>query len=260
MCVLSNGITIHTISVFLYFLFFITPSVFFAGTPQGNLLPRQGIYVGASVSKDTGYYNFNRRDLTPPLSFVDQDITVLNGTGIGGEIYLGYKYPLLTRYSIALEGFYNRSSHSADFNLLDSNTFYTRQLTGSFKQKWQAGVAVRPGIYFIPQGLFYGRAGYLVSDVRLNGNIAQIGTAPFGSFSGNLNRSVNSEGLQLGLGMEIQVLPKLNIRLEWDWSKMEDYIFDNVIRDSLGNSYAIFRTSSNPTLEQIKLGVNWSFG
>ncbi|HAU1151749.1 TPA: hypothetical protein JBI12_07345 [Legionella pneumophila] len=260
MCVLPTRIKAQLMSVFFFFLFFITPSIFYGKTSQGNVLPRQGIYLGTSISKDTGYYNFNRRDLTPPLPFIDQDITVLNGTGVGGEVYLGYKYPLLTRYSIALEGFYNRSSHSADFNLLDSNAFYTRQLTGSFKQKWLAGVAVRPGIYFIPQGLFYGRAGYIVSEVRLNGNIVQTGTAPFGSFSGNLSRPVDSEGLQLGLGMEIQVIPRLNIRLEWDWNKMKDYVFNNVIRDSLGNSYTIFRTASNPTLEQIKLGANWSFG
>lgn len=259
MCIPAR-ITTQPMPVFFLFLFFITPSIFYGKTSQGNSLSGQGVYLGASISKDSGYYNFNRRDLTPPLSFIDQDISVLNGTGVGGEVYLGYKYPLLTRYSIALEGFYNRSSHSADFNLLDSNIFYTRQLIGSFKQKWLAGVAVRPGIYFIPQGFFYGRAGYIVSDVRLNGNIIQTGTAPFGSFSGNLNRPVDSEGLQLGLGMEIQVIPRLNIRLEWDWNKMEDYVFNNVIRDSLGNSYAIFRTASNPTLEQIKLGANWSFG
>ncbi|QBR82932.1 hypothetical protein E3983_00300 [Legionella israelensis] len=194
------------------------------------------------------------------LYYLSIRISVLSGTGGAGEVYLGYKYSFFYRYSVALEGFYNRSFNSASFNLLDTNTLYSRQLTGSFKQKWLAGIVLRPGVYFTSKSLFYGRVGWIKSEVTLDGNIIQNGVAPYGSFSGDLNRPVDLNGIQLGLGMELQIIPRLNLRLEWDWNRVQDYVFNNVIRDSMGNPFAIFRTASHPTLEQIKLGLNWCFG
>jgi opacity protein-like surface antigen len=219
----------------------------------------KGAYIGGAISKDTGYYNFNRRDVIPPLSFIDQDISVLNGTGAGGEIYVGYRLPMSNRFTVAIEGFYDRSNHRAKFNLLDTNTAYSRQLVGSFQQKRLSGLVVRSGFYVNPKSVLYGRAGYIVSQVTLNGNISQSGQPPFGIIAGSLNRPVNSDGVQLGLGIEIEVISRLNLRFEWDWNRVENYVFNNVIRDSQGNRFMVYRTASHPTLEQVKLGLNWLF-
>ncbi|STX39793.1 Opacity protein and related surface antigens [Legionella feeleii] len=217
----------------------------------------QGFYLGISAIKDTSSYDFKRVETSPGLLFIDQDRFDWNGSGFGGELYIGYGSSLASRFFLAGEGFYNVSSNSGNIAFIDSNTLYTRQLHGKFRQRWQYGFAVRPGIYLYKQALFYGRIGWIVSNIQLSGGIQQTGN--MGAFAGNFSSDKNCQGLQLGLGMEIPLISRLIARLEWDWNSLQDFSNQSFVRDTNHNPYTTFRNAFNPTLEQIKLGVRWTF-
>jgi len=48
-------------------------------------------------------------------------------------------------------------------------------------------------------------------------------------------------------------------RVEWDWNRLQDFIFDSQDRDSNNHRYQTTRIAKHPILEQFKLGLNWCF-
>ena len=225
------------------------------GMDKDGIINMHGFYLGLSAIKDSASYDFQRTESSYALPFLDFDHFDWHGSGYGAEFYLGYGKKFINNTYLALEGFYNRSTNKGSIAFIDSNALYNRQLQGAFRQRWQYGVAVRPGFYFNEHSLFYGRIGYLISNIQLSGSITQTGIV--GSFGGNFSSDKDCQGLQLGLGVEIAVTTQLNARLEWVWNALEDFSNRSLIKDSNLHPYTTFRTASNPTLEQIKLGLRW---
>ncbi|QLZ68478.1 hypothetical protein FOLKNPGA_01257 [Legionella sp. PC1000] len=220
-----------------------------------GLINIPGLYLGLSVIKDTASYNFERIESSNALPFLDFDHFDWHGSGYGGELFLGYGKRFINNFYLALEGFYNASSNEGNIEFTDSNALYTRALHGTFRQRWQYGIAARPGFYLNEHSLLYGRIGYLISNIQLSGGITQTGV--LGNFSGKFSSDKDCQGLQLGLGMEIAVNSKLNARIEWVWNTVQDFANQSLIKDSNLNPYTTFRTASNVTLEQIKIGLRW---
>lgn len=216
------------------------------------------VYLGLSVIKDTANYNFKRNEVSPAINFIDFDHFAWNGSGVGGEIYLGYDNLFLQHFYLGVEGFYDRSANSGNIYFLDTNTQYTRALNGKFKQKWQSGIVIRPGISIASTGILFARVGWIVSEISLGGSITQSGSV--GSFSGQFSTNKKKEGIQLGAGMELKLVKGLRGRLEWDWNRLQSYSFNSHGKDSNKHSYATFRIAKHPILEQFKIGLNWRFG
>lgn len=215
------------------------------------------MYFGLSAIKDTAQYNFKRNESSPAIQFVDFDLFDWNGSGAGGEVYIGYENIFSQHFYLGVEGFYNSSSNSGTIYFVDKNSQYTRTLNGTFKQKWQSGIALRPGLSLTSTSVIYARAGWLVSDIDLGGSIVQSGIA--GSFSGQFSNHRNSKGVQLGTGMELKLIKGLKARIEWDWNRLQSYPFDSSGRDSNNHSYTTTRIAKHPILEQFKIGLNWRF-
>jgi opacity protein-like surface antigen len=246
-------------SILLFLLFAFTPLFALAAEkiPQVHPFLRPNMYFGFSVIRDTAYYNFKRDETSPELNFTDFDHFDWNGKGIGGEIYLGYEKFFLTHYYLGLEGFFNCSSNEGKIYFFDSNELYSRILKGTFKQKWQSGLAIHPGFYLPSVGIIYGRAGWIISDINLSGSITQTG--PFGSFSGKFSNTRKKNGVQLGTGLELELTKNWRCRFEWDWNRLQDFIFDSQGKDSNNHRYQTTRIAKHPILEQFKLGLNWRF-
>ncbi|HHL3491691.1 TPA: outer membrane protein [Legionella pneumophila] len=246
-------------SILLFLLFAFTPLFALAAEkiPQVHPFLRPNMYFGFSVIRDTAYYNFKRDETSPELNFTDFDHFDWNGKGIGGEIYLGYEKFFLTHYYLGLEGFFNRSSNEGKIYFFDSNELYSRILKGTFKQKWQSGLAIHPGFYLPSVGIIYGRAGWIINDINLSGSITQTG--PFGSFSGKFSNTRKKNGVQLGTGLELELTKNWRCRFEWDWNRLQDFIFDSQGKDSNNHRYQTTRIAKHPILEQFKLGLNWRF-
>ncbi|KTD43058.1 outer membrane protein [Legionella parisiensis] len=220
-----------------------------------SLINTPGLYLGLSAIKDTASYDFKRTESNNALPFLDLDHFDWHGSGYGGEIFLGYGKRFINNFYLALEGFYDVSSNKGTIKFTDSNALYTRNLHGTFRQRWQYGVATRPGFYFNEYSLLYGRIGYLISNIQLSGGITQTGE--IGSFSGKFSSDKNCQGLQLGLGVEMAVSSRLNARVEWIWNSLQNFTNQSLIKDSNLNPYTTFRKASHVTLEQIKVGLRW---
>ncbi|HAT2124307.1 TPA: outer membrane beta-barrel protein [Legionella pneumophila] len=245
-------------SILLFLLFSFTPLfVLAAEKTQLNFFLRPDTYFGFSVIRDTAHYNFKRNETSQELNFTDFDHFDWHGSGLGGEIYLGYEKFFRTHYYFGLEGFFNRSSNEGKIYFFDSNELYSRILKGSFKQKWQSGLAIHPGIYLPSVGIIYGRVGWIVSDVNLSGSITQSG--PLGSFSGRFSNTKKKNGVQLGTGLELELTQNWRCRVEWDWNRLQDFTFDTQGKDSNNHRYQTTRIAKHPILEQFKLGLNWRF-
>jgi len=163
-----------------------------------------GLYLGLSVIKDTASYDFERTESSNALPFLDFDHFDWHGSGYGAEFFLGYGKRFINKFYLAVEGFYNVSSNEGNIKFTDSNALYTRELHGTFRQRWQYGIVARPGLYFNESSLLYGRIGYLISNIQLSGGITQTGA--LGNFSGKFSSDKDCQGFQLGLGVEGAVL------------------------------------------------------
>ncbi|MGX6642633.1 hypothetical protein [Legionella pneumophila] len=78
---------------FLLFIFFSFTPLFVvaAEKTQLNFFLRPDMYFGFSVIRDTAHYNFKRNETSQELNFTDFDHFDWYGSGVGGEIYLGYE-------------------------------------------------------------------------------------------------------------------------------------------------------------------------
>lgn len=92
---------------FLLFIFFSFTPLFVvaAEKTQLNFFLRPDMYFGFSVIRDTAHYNFKRNETSQELNFTDFDHFDWYGSGVGGEIYLGYEKFFRTHYYFSLEGF-----------------------------------------------------------------------------------------------------------------------------------------------------------
>ncbi|WP_454784036.1 outer membrane protein [Legionella sp. WA2024007413] len=220
-----------------------------------GLINIPGLYLGLSGIKDNSSYNFRRAESSTSSLYLDFDRFDWYGSGYGGEIFFGYGKRVIKNFSLAIEGFYDASSNEGNIKFIDSNTLYTRNLHGTFRQRWQYGIVARPGFNINEYAQLYGRVGYLISNIQLSGGITQTGV--LGGFSGKFSSDKNCQGLQLGLGVEMPLNSRLNARIEWVWNSLQNFTNQSLIKDSNLNTYTTFRRASNITLEQIKVGLSW---
>ena len=220
-----------------------------------GLINIPGLYLGLSAIKDTSSYNFRRAESSNSSLFLDFDHFDWHGAGYGGEVFLGYGKQIIKNLYLAVEGFYDASSNEGNIKFIDSNTLYTRNLHGTFRQRWQYGIVARPGFNLNEYAQLYGRVGYVISNIQLSGGISQTGV--LGGFSGEFSSNKNCQGVQLGLGAEMPLNSRLNARIEWVWNSLQNYTNQSLIKDSNLNTYTTFRRAANITLEQIKIGLSW---
>lgn len=216
-----------------------------------------GFYIGASGIKDNAEYDFKRVETAPSGPFLDQFRIDWSGEGFAGEVFAGYHYRFIERFDLGLEAFYDRSSNDGDIGFLQSNSLYTRELSGKYKQRWQYGLALKPGYYITDAVLLYGRLGWIKDNIQLSGHIIQTGSLGF--FAGSFASDQDKEGLQLGIGTQIQIINQLHLRLEWDYNSLNNFSNSSQVKSSTGLQFVTYRTAFKPKIEQFKLGLSWEF-
>jgi len=150
--------------------------------------------------------------------------TDIGDSGWNGEVNAGIGWTFQNHYYLAGEIFGAISS-------VDAKSSAGAFGSSSLKARWSTGIAVIPGIKVTDSTMLYGRVGYILTQFKGSGN----------ALGQSASKSKWKSGIQLGLGMEAMVTNNVSARLEYDWNRY----------GKLGGS--------NPTIDQVKLGVEYHF-
>lgn len=243
-------------------------------SPAGISPTETGFYIGASIDRDRGKFSSNYAysavhtanggSISVPVALSGS--SNLGGTGLGGEIFLGYATTFMQRGYLALEAFGDLTTNRSKVNQA-AVAFTDDGSAGSFsnslqlRQKWSAGVSLIPGMKVTPDLLLFGRVGWIMSKFNLNGSMGssiQSGDPSIVYSNPNLSVPLNQKqrlnGLQLGLGAEYMVTKQVGIRGEWDWSYFQHFKAGS----SVTGASASFNVG-HPVVDQFKLGAVYHF-
>jgi opacity protein-like surface antigen len=232
--------------------------------PPAKML-KDGFYVGAQAGYDsyrvrqtsgvleTGTTTF-ATDLSAvgsPFAHGHSDNPVLNATGFGGGLFLGYGQYIQDLYYLGGEIWANGTNAQTNYNSVDTYAVIdpvllgytdTRNIGHSVKGQWSWGVSILPGIKVNESTLAYARLGYArhqiktgLSDVEFLSATLSPDGLPFVDGVSTSGKNWFS-GFAYGLGMETVICQ--------NWSVRGDYTHTNLGSNS--NNVAIVPTVFSP--------------
>lgn len=173
--------------------FFLFSHCVFAGeSSQSSCHHYDGFYLGANL----GVSSLSDKESTNnPI----HDVHYLGAAGIIGGGLLGYDFTLKEQWKLGLEGFIN----ATDITLSD-NQNYAPQTSYTVDMYYNTGLRLLPGYEFTPRTIGHLIIGYSYAKFAIKDN---------GNY-GTINTQFQSNGLQLGLGMNTIVFNNFSLRAD----------------------------------------------
>lgn len=187
-----------------------------------------GFYIGLGISADAVKFKNHENFVTtfsnpqlPPF-FLDQPID-LGGNGVDGQLFVGYGTVFENRYTLAAEAFGDLASAKGIQNsAYIQPTIFSAITTASLRLNNTVGIALLPGFMLNDFTTFYGRIGWAYSSFTRarSGLLPSVGEGILVGIP--VSTSKNTNGIQLGLGLNAAVNDSFSIRGEYNWESYNE--------------------------------------